>query len=167
MPHLSDIHSTMAVHTTTAAVIFCCIVAAAAALSSLPAKHPQNVAPSALLSRIARSNPASLTGAEPSRPGSGPSRPPFLPGLRVTPSVFGGDPTGRKDSWAALNACLSHCLNQSALSPNGFFPGQASTPSFGPIRDMGGCDIDLEGGEYVWHLYTPPVSPCSPLFVPG
>ena len=143
-------------------------------------------------------------------------------GLRVTPSSFGGDPTGRKDSWPALNAALNHCLNQSALSPNGYFPGEDSTPSFGnnneeylmyimciecasgfftsfwvifsspvciqllatlnalphsmcpslpphffflttsyyysfpprnsilfqgPIRDMGGCDIDLEGGE--------------------
>jgi len=70
-------------------------------------------------------------------------------GLRVTPSTFGGDPTGQKDSWAALNACLEHCLNQSALSPNGFFPGLDTTPQFGPIRDMGGCDIDLEGGEYL------------------
>ena len=28
-------------------------------------------------------------------------------------------------------------------------PGVDTTPSFGPIRDMGGCDIDLEGGEYL------------------
>lgn len=54
-----------------------------------------------------------------------------LTGLRVTPSSFGGDPTGRKDSWPALNAALNHCLNQSALSPNGYFPGEDSTPSFG------------------------------------
>ena len=61
---------------------------------------------------------------------------------------MGADPTGRKDSWPALNAAIHVCLNQSAISPNGFFPGEDSTPQFGPIRDMGGCDIDLEGGEY-------------------
>ena len=53
-----------------------------------------------------------------------PQRRPFVRGLRVTPSAFGGDPTGRRDSYAALNAALAHCLNQSALSPNGFFPGK-------------------------------------------
>lgn len=123
--------------------------AALAAAAAMPPHHPQRHAPRALMDRIARSNPASLTGAEPGLPGSGPARRPFSPGLRVTPSSFGADPTGRKDSWAALNQCLQHCLNQSTLSPNGYFPGQDTTPSFGPIRDMGGCDIDLEGGECV------------------
>ena len=41
----------------------------------------------------------------------------------VNPADFGGDPTGVRDSWAALNRSIAVCLNQSALSPNGHFPG--------------------------------------------
>lgn len=66
-----------------------------------------------------------------------PSTKPFKVGVRVTPTDFGGDPTGRKDSWDALNSALNHCLNQSALSPNGYFPGEDSTPSFGQCRGAG------------------------------
>jgi hypothetical protein len=120
------------------------ITFASLATAALPPHHPQHHAPASLLNRIARSNPASLSGGDASASsglytsagnsitsGSVPQRRPFSAGLRVTPSSFGGDPTGQKDSWAALNAALQHCLNQSALSPNGFFPGQATTPSFG------------------------------------
>lgn len=66
----------------------------------------------------------------------------------MTPASMGGDPTGRHDSWAALNAAIHVCMNQSAISPNGFFPGLDTSPQFGPIRDMGGCNVDLEGGEF-------------------
>ena len=113
------------------------------ASSSPPPHHPVHRAPADLLSRIATSNPQILNHNSP------PLRPLKTSGLRVTPAQFGGDPTGRADSWAALDAALTHCLNQSVLSPNGFFPGQDTTPVFGPIRDMGGCDIDLDGGEYL------------------
>ena len=46
-------------------------------------------------------------------------------------------------------ACLQVCLNQSVLSPNGLFPGSDSFPAGLAIRDMGGCFIDLDGGEYL------------------
>lgn len=78
----------------------------------------------------------------------------------MSPVDFGGDPTGRIDSTAgmnavvcvnardgqgalewlliqyvdavcddtALNKCIAICLNQSALSPNGLFPGSRSMP---------------------------------------
>lgn len=122
----------------------------AATTGALPHHHPQHHAPSHLINRIASSNPAALRGGV-GAVEDGWRRParPFTAGLRVTPVSMGADPTGRTDSWSALNACIDHCLNQSKISPNGFFPGQDSTPSFGPIRDMGGCDIDLEGGEYL------------------
>eukprot|EP00729_Bicosta_minor_P021707 gene21707-35297_t len=146
-----------------ASVVFACTLGLVGA-SILPPHHPQHHAPRELIERIAKSNPASLLGVGSSSSNEAPTTTtfasaghhsglptprPFTAGLRVTPSSFGGDPTGRKDSWPALNAALNHCLNQSALSPNGYFPGEDSTPSFGPIRDMGGCDIDLEGGEYL------------------
>ena len=61
---------------------------------------------------------------------------------------MGADPTGQKDSWEALNAALGVCLNQSKLSPNGNFPGDTSFGNGHAVRDMGGCNIDLSGGEY-------------------
>lgn len=70
-------------------------------------------------------------------------------GLHVTPASMGGDPTGRRDSSDALELALATCLNQSALSPNGLFPGSDSFPEGLAIRDMGGCFIDLDGGEYL------------------
>ncbi len=128
------------------------LLAAAAAVACAtaaqpPHHHPVHRAPRQLLNRIHKSNPAALdfsSGGRPSGSGGATHSNP----LRVTPTAFGGDPTGRQDSWAALNACIQVCLNQSALSPNGYFPGQQTTPTFGPIRDMGGCDIDLGGGEF-------------------
>ena len=125
---------------------FLCLVCAAAA-AELPHHHPQHRAPPELLRRIAHSNPAILRGADGAAESTPGSRP-FSAGLRVTPAPFGADPTGREDSWPALDAALRHCLNQSAISPNGYFPGEDTTPKFGPIRDMGGCFIDLDGGEY-------------------
>ena len=100
-------------------------------------------APAGLLQRIASSNPGSLASAD-----SQPARRPFKAGLRVSPTEFGADPTGRKDSWAAINSALQVCLNQSKISPNGNFPGDTSFGNGKSIRDMGGCDIDLGGGEY-------------------
>jgi hypothetical protein len=106
-----------------------------------PTHHPVHHAPAELLNRIATSNPASLDH-------KAPAKKPFTTGLRVSPVDLGGDPTGRKDSWDALNAALNVCLNQSKLSPNGNFPGDTSFGNGKAIRDMGGCEIDLEGGEY-------------------
>jgi hypothetical protein len=123
--------------------VACVGPAVGASSTTLPHHHPQHHAPADLLSRVRTSNPTTLDHT------AAPLRAPNNGGLRVSPLSFGGDPTGRKDSWEALNACLLACQNQSALSPNGFFPGQDSTPSFGPIRDMGGCDVDLEGGEFL------------------
>ena len=123
---------------------FLCLVSAVAA--ELPHHHPQHRAPPELLRRIAHSNPAILRGADGAAESTPGSRP-FSAGLRVTPAALGADPTGREDSWPALDAALRHCLTQSAISPNGYFPGEDTTPKFGPIRDMGGCFIDLEGGE--------------------
>ena len=111
----------------------------AIAAATLPPHHPQHRAPRDLLSRIASSNPAALSGGE---------RRPFKTGLRVVPTDYGADPTGRTDSWAALNASLAVCLNQSRLSPNGNFPGDTSFNNGHAVRDMGGCSIDLDGGEY-------------------
>jgi hypothetical protein len=113
-------------------------------LFGLPPHHPQNHAPEALLRRISASNPATLSGdASPAA-----TRRPFSLGRSISPVDFGADPTGRKDSWAALNATLTACLNQSNLSPNGHFPGDTSFGNGKAILDMGGCDIDLGGGEY-------------------
>ena len=108
-----------------------------------PPHHPIHKAPKDLLRRIAKSNPKSLQFQNPAPKlyiGGG--------GLRVDPTKLGGDPTGIKDSWEALDAAITVCLNQSSLSPNGYFPGQDTTPEFGPIGDMGGCEIDLGGGEF-------------------
>lgn len=68
--------------------------------------------------------------------------------FRVDPAAHGGDPTGVKDSWAALTASVAICLNQSAVSPNGHFPGDTSFGNGKFVADMGGCAIDLGGGEY-------------------
>ena len=110
--------------------------------ASPPAHHPVHKAPADLLARIAKSNPASLAFDAP------PTRPLKTNGLRITPATHGADPTGTQDSWAALTACIAQCVNQSKNSPNGFFPGQDTSPTFGPIRDAGGCWVDLDGGEY-------------------
>ena len=121
-----------------------------ATFGALPSHHPQHSAPTDLLHRISMSNPSSLRGGEPHHipAGSPRGRTTFEVGARISPIGLGADPTGVKDSWAALDAAIGKCLNQSALSPNGFFPGQDTVPQFGPIRDMGGCSVDLEGGEY-------------------
>ena len=61
---------------THAAVLLCSVLASAVA--SLPPHHPQHHAPAALIRRITRSNPLSLTGSAPvvgDRGGVGPARP--------------------------------------------------------------------------------------------
>ena len=121
-------------------------------------------------------NPAALTGGDGSPAGLSDRGRTFTVGATIDVIGLGADPTGRKDSvsplrnppalrwidlpacddltaclwsqWPALNAAIGKCLNQSALSPNGFFPGDDTVPKFGPIRDMGGCSVDLMGGEY-------------------
>ena len=112
-----------------------------ASLTSLPHHHPQHHAPRDLIHRISHSNPATLDVAAPTRR-------PFSASVSVVPTDFGADPTGRKDSWAALNAAMGACLNQSKLSPNGNFPGDTSFGNGHAIRDAGGCSVDLSGGEY-------------------
>eukprot|EP00055_Hartaetosiga_balthica_P005640 m.16812 g.16812 ORF g.16812 m.16812 type:complete len:510 (-) comp4675_c0_seq1:131-1660(-) len=77
-----------------------------------------------------------------------PRRAPISSGLHVRPTEFGGDPTGVKDSTNALNMAIQVCINQSTLSPNGYFPGQDSFPDGLKIGDMGGCFVDLDGGEF-------------------
>ena len=108
-------------------------------IAQLPPHHPQLHAPTSLLHRIAKSNPAALSTERAA------SRWPL--GLRVNPVDFGADPTGRKDSWAALHTSIGRCLNQSKLSPNGKFV--TNTPQSTPLGDMGGCDVDLGGGEFL------------------
>ena len=120
-------------------------LALVAAARALPHHHPQHHAPSELLQRIAHSNPASLLphdgiGAaapapllqHPAAPLAAPPRRPFAAGLRVTPASMGADPTGREDSWAALDAALRHCLNQSA----GASPQPARSPSRAAAQDF-------------------------------
>jgi len=115
-----------------------------AAARALPHHHPQHHAPPELLQRISHSNPTSLLphgehGAaapapllqHPAAPLAAPPRRPFAAGLRVTPSSMGADPTGREDSWAALDAALRHCLNQSAgASPQPARPSRAAAQDF-------------------------------------
>lgn len=60
-------------------------------------------------------------------------------GLRVTPAQYGGDPTGRIDSTAALQKALGFCINATRFTP-GTFSDLAG--------DAGGCTVDLAGGEY-------------------
>lgn len=60
--------------------------------------------------------------------------------LRVSPAQFGGDPTGRKDSTAAVTSALQSCINASRATP-GTFPDLA--------RDARGCSVDLEGSEWM------------------
>lgn len=62
-------------------------------------------------------------------------------GLRVTPAAYGGDPTGQRDSTAALLKALEYCINASSFHPDRTFPDGAG--------DAGGCTVDLDGGEYL------------------
>lgn len=62
-------------------------------------------------------------------------------GFVVSPIQFGGDPTGHKDSTAALRKAMAECVNASSLNPSRTFP-------YG-IHDGGGCTVDLMGGEYL------------------
>jgi hypothetical protein len=59
------------------------------------------------------------------------------PSVSVSPTDYGADPTGVKDSTEAIRTAIGHCLNQSQLSPNGLFPGSTSFPNQEGIRDMG------------------------------
>jgi|EP01043_Picozoa_sp_COSAG02_P026367 hypothetical protein len=61
-------------------------------------------------------------------------------GLCVSPTKWGGDPTGTVDSSEAVQAALAFCVNRSRHI-DGVFPTTA--------RDAGGCTVDLEGGEYL------------------
>lgn len=69
-------------------------------------------------------------------------------GLHCSPAEHGGDPFGVKDSTEALQGCVDWCVNQSLISPNGVFPGLQSLGYERATGDMGGCFVDLEGGEY-------------------
>ena len=67
--------------------------------------------------------------------------PPPSDGLCVSPTQWGGDPTGKVDSSQAVQAALAFCVNRSRHTAHGDFPTTA--------RDGGGCTVDLEGGEYL------------------
>ena len=122
-------------------LILCTTFIATSIATSPPPHHPIHSAPISLLSRIRKSNPNSLTFSTTLRLKN-------TNALHITPTSFGGDPTGVKDSYHALNECILRCLNQSKLSPNGNFPGDTSFGNGKSVRDMGGCSIDLQGGEY-------------------
>jgi len=119
------------------------LITTAATAHNYPHHHPYHRAPASLLARIQSSNPESLDIVKPTSCTKHPTS------LRVTPAQFGGDPTGVKDSFHAISTALDHCLNQSKLSPNGNFPGDTSFGNGRAVRDMGGCSIDLDGGEYL------------------
>lgn len=82
----------------------------------------------------ARTGSSSSTMSASPAPASNPLR-------SVSPVQFGGDPTGVKDSTAAVLAALGVCLNASKRSAGGTF-------SFG-AANAGGCTVDLEGGEFL------------------
>jgi len=67
-------------------------------------------------------------------------------GLRVAPWQFGADPHGQNDSSDALQMSVDYCVNQSLMN-RGVFPGLED--DWGPVRDAGGCIVDLDGGEYL------------------
>ena len=92
---------------------------------------------SATLPPELRQRAAKLMTTPPPVAGSGP---PASSGLCASPSQWGGDPTGKVDSTAAVQAALAFCVNRSRHI-NGIFPVGA--------RDAGGCTVDLEGGEYM------------------
>jgi hypothetical protein len=107
----------------------------------------QRAPPAALQSRLSasleRANAPAWAAAR------GGSAPPAF-GTRTTPLDFGGDPSGRLDSLAALNACVQFCVNYSqAIDFLGHFPGDASFGNGKYIANAGGCEIDLAGGEYL------------------
>lgn len=72
--------------------------------------------------------------------------PKHLRSFRVKPTDFGADPTGVSDSTTMLQDAVSACVNRSVANTNGVFPGMED--GWGPVRDAGGCVIDLDGGEY-------------------
>jgi len=60
------------------------------------------------------------------------------PGDLITPEAFGGDPTGKTDSTAALLSCVGAVLARD----------RATAPMASGIRDLGGATIDLGGGTF-------------------
>eukprot|EP00051_Salpingoeca_urceolata_P012150 m.150747 g.150747 ORF g.150747 m.150747 type:complete len:494 (-) comp17391_c0_seq1:77-1558(-) len=121
------------------AVVVVVVAMASASAAVRPSTLHHARAPSDLAARVARKAPQAILHL--------PTAP--RPGLRLRPADFGGDPTGRKDSWASINSCVQGCLNQSSLSPNGHFPGDTSFGDGTFIKDMGGCNVDLDGGEFL------------------
>mmetsp|Transcript_4859 Transcript_4859/g.14618 ORF Transcript_4859/g.14618 Transcript_4859/m.14618 type:complete len:606 (-) Transcript_4859:236-2053(-) len=123
-------------------------VVATCAAKAVPASHPAHRAPRSLMNRIATSKHAQASPFHPDHYSSAATvTSSFAP--RSSPLNFGADPTGMKDSTAALQKAIAVCLNQSQLSPNGNFPGDTSFDNGHSVRDMGGCQVDLAGGEYL------------------
>eukprot|EP00729_Bicosta_minor_P006859 gene6859-25015_t len=118
-------------------------VSAMCTSSGVPHNHPVHKAPKSLLHRIGTSGHSI---ANPYHPGHYVDTSARKATVSVTPANFGGDPTGVKDSTEAIRTAIQHCLNQSTLSPNGLFPGSTSFPNQEGIRDMGGCEVNLDGG---------------------
>ena len=70
-------------------------------------------------------------------------------GVRISPLTYGADPLGQQDSSPAFALCVEACLNySSAIDSLGHFPGDVSFGNGKYIRNAGGCQIDLGGGEY-------------------
>lgn len=61
-------------------------------------------------------------------------------GPLITPTEFGGDPSGKTDSTAALMKAMAALTNVSAHANHAMASG---------IADLGGATLDLEGGEYL------------------
>jgi hypothetical protein len=102
--------------------------------------------PASLRGRLASLDPshAMLAPRAPS------ARAPFQPGVRVSPLDFGADPLGKRDSTAALQQCVTACVNYSAsIDALGHFAGDASFGNGRYIANAGGCLIDLGGGEFL------------------
>ena len=131
-------------------------LASGVCLAAVHKSHPVHKAPRELLSRIDRSDHATANPYHPAHHAVT-RRSSISNGPRSSPVDFGGDPTGVRDSTAALRQCIAVCLNQSSLSPNGNFPGDTSFNNGHAVRDMGGCRVDLAGGEFLISapLYIP------------
>jgi hypothetical protein len=129
-------------HCTLALVLSAILSDAVGAQSPAHARFHESV-PAALRGSLAHAKTLRAGVSAPTMVGSRPLRPTAVVtgSMRVTPTQFGGDPTGATDSTDAVLAAVQTCINASVASVNGNF-------SFG-ARDALGCTVDLEGGEFL------------------
>ena len=126
--------------------LFLFTLASGVCLAAVHKSHPVHKAPRELVSRIDRSDHATANPCHASHLAVT-RRSSISNGPRSSPVDFGGDPTGVRDSPPPMHR---GCLNQSSLSPNGNFPGDTSFNNGHAVRDMGGCMVDLAGGEFLF-----------------